>query len=161
MKNIAIYLSFALLFSGCLFRKCNPASNTTFGQPLKTIPLSSFKNDTLAYLKENFLVSKNKFIGKSAKLVFGAIETPITNYYSLETFRPKFEIKGVSLYFETGGAILSKQNERIIPNILNIKLVQPINVDSVELLRKKYLSKWTKEVAGYEAQIFSFILKFK
>lgn len=151
-----------LLFLGCIpASEESMSSNSTKPQPetLKTVAivqqiqiksLEKFENDTLAYLRENFVASKAHFIGQPLRVLGFNLDLPVVKYVPAYAEYPNLDkIIGMHFKFENDATWLNKINSKRIPNALYIRFKHSLSNEGVLKIKKKDNEIWGEEAANF------------
>lgn len=112
------------------------------------IPLTSFENDTINYLKTNIYQHKAFFIGKKLELLLDSLEIDVQTYFVNDNFNKPDSSKGIMLYFVDMNTLFLDKKRRIYKE-LSIEFESPVSFENAFSLMRKTNSKWTKESYMY------------
>jgi hypothetical protein len=152
-----------LLFLGCIPASEENKSNNSIKPQQDTVKteaivqiksLEKFENDTLAYLRENFVANKVQFIGQPFKVLLAKLDLPVVTYAPAFADYPNLDkIIGIHFKFETDATWLGKINSKRIPNALYISFKHPLNNEEVIKIMKKDNRFWGKEAADFYGNV--------
>lgn len=153
MKNsVIIIISFlALTACNCLNKKTQTKNDQLIKKEEKIyyLPLSSFKQDTLEYIKQNFLQNKTQFTGEEFSFFLEYLEVPIKRFGSYIGYPPSSNYSFVSIQFykyeERENLIKKKKN----PMNLIIYFETPIPPERMDSIRKITNNNWTNDAAAF------------
>ncbi|HTN22197.1 MAG TPA: hypothetical protein VL125_17095 [Pelobium sp.] len=144
-----------ILIMGCLFITCcgmqNRGINLKYNTNMKEDgyqPLSDFKNDTISYIKDNFIKHKSNYIGKEIKNLLNDLELPIKIYYL--GIDPNVEqYYYITFQFYNDSEVDDKVRNKVDPLILNIFLENPVKTTIPLSIYKKANKNWTKDASEF------------
>lgn len=119
-------------------------------------PFKTFKGDTLAYLRTNFVDRMAYYQNKPLSVLLKDVEinihtfTPIQPYFPPEDDSPY----GVYLRFEDEIAYYNKKKMKKISHTLVVLIKDTIDMEKIRPMLRRNKSRWTKEIkAFYEDKI--------
>lgn len=109
--------------------------------------LKGFKNDSLGYLRENFIANKQYYTKKKLGVLLNNLELPIENYYVSLSNDPTLS-DGIMIVFDDKKAFLSnKKMGKYV--LLNISWETLLDEKIVFDLVRSSKTKWTNEVNDF------------
>ncbi len=143
MKKATIYAITALIFSSCFLRQ------STHQNDNKIKPITALQNDTLTYIKINFIERKMAYIGKPLNTLFKDLKIPIKSYMLGTNMKKSNEIPDMSFSFINREELTTKIIDNQEPLIIHISFQTPLSREFTTVLGQKTDWKWTKEVEKY------------
>jgi len=147
MKNTYFVLAFLML----ILWSCAPlkqSSKIKYEPNLLYKELSSFGDDTLEYVKQNFYENQQYYVGKPAHTLFRDLETDIITYTIPSLFNPMDKSDGVHLTIRYNKN-LESQHKAITSTQTVVKLIvkfeeRYVYDDALKLYDRNAKIKWGK-----------------
>lgn len=152
-----LYINFALIVLGTI-QGCQDGNKQVAHSSIKlqdstiktsVIPLKNFKQDTLEYLRENFVLNKQTYVNKPFKVLLDSLNLPIFKFYNViaSVDSPTQDSPGViiDVYPEK----FDNNKKPIYPTNLMILFKKSIPLDSTLGLIKITHLKWNKDAINF------------
>lgn len=150
MKNYIIISLFFTFFSCSSSKKINNSLvKGTFNNNKSYIPLKEYSGDTISFVKHNFIVKKDNYIGKEFSLFLKYFNVPIERYYSSIEYPPFSFYSNISIQIYNDVTVENKIKNKINPIILTITWETPIQTAEMDKLRLITRNNWTSEAASF------------
>ncbi|MET4083434.1 hypothetical protein ABIB40_003405 [Pedobacter sp. UYP30] len=116
---------------------------------ISVIPLKNFKQDTLEYLKENFVINKQSYINKPFKVLLDSLKLPIFKYYNGVPSYDSRTDDVPAIYLNIFSDVPEKMKNGTNPGILLISFNRLIPADSAYGLIKVTHLKWKRDAVKF------------
>lgn len=144
MKNHILLSLFILLLSCSNIKKSkNNSENINFAATQE-----NYKCDTVAYIKENFIQNKEKYIGKNIGILLNDLELPILKY-NLGLDENLKDFYFISFRFFNDITIENRKEKKKDPLIINIFLDKPVDINFPLSLSRKNKQQWMQDEADF------------
>lgn len=109
--------------------------------------LQSFKNDSLLYLKTNFILNKTNYLNKNISYLLNDLELPVNKYIpGIDGVPPNLYYSVISIQFTNDLMVNeSMEKRKQSPLILIIYFEKPISTERMNEIRSITKGNWGKD----------------
>ena len=111
--------------------------------------LESLGNDSLKYVKLNFIDKKDKYIGQPFNVLLRDLQIEIKSYLIGVNMKKRNEAPDASFSFLDDETLTTKIINNEQPLLIHVRWERPLSMEFAVELARKTNRKWTKEVEKY------------